>query len=232
VRPWDACRCAFIRRVRYTKRDWPRDHELLLPLVGERPVNLCGYDSGANTAYAYAAAQWPGEVERVAFPGDGVPRLRLRGGHAPEAWLGRGCGSSPRSPFSTCASASSLVGSVALLAWYFWRSSDNPNAVSMEDFEVYGPHASAAEHAAGRNGVLRGGVGGRRSQPRIRAHQADHAGARGRRRKAIADGVAQGASHLAEDVQGVVLEGAGHWLTDERPGELADLLLRFFSSTG
>lgn len=41
--------------------------------------------------------------------------------------------------------------------------------------------------------------------------------------------VEQSAANLAEKVQGVVLPGAGHWLTDERPDEVAALLLEFFS---
>ena len=36
-------------------------------------------------------------------------------------------------------------------------------------------------------------------------------------------------SQVAEDVRGVLLAGAGHWLTDERPDEFAAILLEFFA---
>jgi pimeloyl-ACP methyl ester carboxylesterase len=37
-------------------------------------------------------------------------------------------------------------------------------------------------------------------------------------------------SQVADDVRGVLLEGAGHWLTDDCPAELATVLLDFFSA--
>jgi pimeloyl-ACP methyl ester carboxylesterase len=41
--------------------------------------------------------------------------------------------------------------------------------------------------------------------------------------------VERSASQLTDDVRGVVLEEAGHWLTDERPEELSATLLEFFT---
>src|ERR1051325_2365708 len=116
-----------------------------------------------------------------------------------------------------------------LLAWYFSRGADNPEAVSAEDFEVYArtlqlPNAlragmeycgavwdDAEDKKAAANTKLRMPVlalGGK---------------------AAIAQGVEAWASQVAENVKGVVLDGAGHWLTDERPKGLDAARLQFFA---
>ncbi|HLG77817.1 MAG TPA: alpha/beta hydrolase, partial [Ktedonobacteraceae bacterium] len=39
--------------------------------------------------------------------------------------------------------------------------------------------------------------------------------------------VAESMSHLASDVQGVIVPNAGHWLNEEQPDFVADQLLTF-----
>ena len=41
--------------------------------------------------------------------------------------------------------------------------------------------------------------------------------------------VQESMEQVATDVRGVVLPGAGHWLTDEQPDAVADLLLEFLA---
>lgn len=50
--------------------------------------------------------------------------------------------------------------------------------------------------------------------------------------RGIGPHVEESINQVANDVRGVLLPGAGHWLTDERPDELAALLLDFFTDGG
>lgn len=117
-----------------------------------------------------------------------------------------------------------------LLAWYFWRGADNPNAISMEDFEIYVrtlqlPNALRAgmEYFAA---VWDDSEHNRESAASKLTMPVLAVGGAG----AMGQNVEQSASQLADDVRGVVLEGAGHWLTDERPEELTETLLDFFAA--
>src|SRR3984893_19166948 len=79
------------RNASYRKRDLAKDvYSLIHQLIGDRPVNMCGYDHGAGTAYQYAA-QWPHEVARLAFlelplPGFGYEELMQPGRGWDHVW--------------------------------------------------------------------------------------------------------------------------------------------------
>jgi pimeloyl-ACP methyl ester carboxylesterase len=161
----------------YTKRELAADlHALVSQQFGDQPVNLCGYDWGADICERFFVGR-----ERD------------------------------------------------LLAWYFWRGSDNPNAISMDDFEVYvrtlqlpnalrtGMEYFAAvwEDAEDNKQFARTKL----SMPVLALGG----------EKAIGKGVEQAALQLAGNVQGGVIKNAGHWLSDERPEELTAMLLGFFN---
>ena len=42
--------------------------------------------------------------------------------------------------------------------------------------------------------------------------------------------VVESCQRVAHDVRGGIVEGAGHWIPEEQPDELARLLLAFFAS--
>lgn len=215
-------------RAGYAKRELAADvHALIRSLVGTTPIRLCGYDWGANTAYAYAAA-WPEEVERLAFlemvfPGFGYEEVMRPQRGWDQVWQ--------LAAFTVPEVCERfLLGREReLLAWYFWRSADNPNAVSMEDFEIYIrtlqlPNALRAgfEYFAA---IWDDAEHNRQAaQTKLTMPVLALGGAR-----AIGPNVERSASQLAENVTGVVLEGAGHWLTDERPDDLTVALLEFFT---
>jgi pimeloyl-ACP methyl ester carboxylesterase len=114
-----------------------------------------------------------------------------------------------------------------LLAWYFNHSSDNPNAVGAADFEVYARELT-------KPGALRA---------MIRYFAATWTDAEHNREDArtklampvLAVGGARNAGprirtvmeQVADDVHGTVLGAAGHWLADEQPDALHDLLVEF-----
>ena len=43
--------------------------------------------------------------------------------------------------------------------------------------------------------------------------------------------VIESCQRVAHDVRGGIVEGAGHWIPEEQPDELARLLLAFFALT-
>jgi pimeloyl-ACP methyl ester carboxylesterase len=102
---------------------------------GNQSTNLCGYDWGANVAYAYAAL-WPGKVERFALLEMAFSGFRYEEAMRPKPGWQPGWQLAAFTAPDICERF--FVGRERdPLAWYFWRGSDNPSAVSMDDFEVY-----------------------------------------------------------------------------------------------
>lgn len=213
----------------YTKRALADDLRALTgALFGDVPLRLCGYDHGGGVAYQYAA-RWPEQVERFAFLEFALPGF----GYEQELQPRRGWDDSWQIAAFTVPEVCErfFIGREReLLAWYFYRYADNPYAVSTDDFEIYVrtlqlPNALRAgmqyfaavwddiddnrEAAATKLTMPVLAVGGERG---------------------IGPHVAESITQVATDVRKVLVPGAGHWLTDERPDELAAVLLDFFSS--
>lgn len=214
-------------RGSYAKRYLAEDlRSLLDQLFGKQPVNLCGYDWGADTAFVYSAT-WPDAVRRLAllemvFPGFGYEEVMT----PKPGWDGVWHLAAFTAP-DVCERF--FMGRERdLLAWYFWRGSDNPNAISMDDFELYVrtlqlPNAlragmeffAAVWEDAEHNRQL--------AKQKLTVPVLAMGG-----RQAIGEAVGGAATQFAEDVQSVVIDGAGHWLTDEAPDIVTDSLLHFF----
>lgn len=212
----------------YSKRELAKDVRALVEMLfGEAPIGICGYDHGGGVGYQYAS-MWPDGVERFAFLEFALPGF----GYEHELQPRRGWDDSWHIVAFTVPEICErfFVGRERdLLAWYFHRFADKPYAVSTDDFEVYVrtlqvPNALRAgmqyfaavwddmdhnrEAAATPLTMPVLAVGGERG---IGVH------------------VEESISQVAEDVRGVLLPGAGHWLSDERPDELGAVLLDFFS---
>lgn len=212
----------------YTKREMAVDvHELVARLFSTSQVRLCGYDHGGTVAYQYAV-QWPDEVERLAVLEMILPGFGLEDAMVPRRGWDQLWQLAAFTVPDVCERF--MIGRERdLLSWYFWRGADNPNAISMDDFEVYVralqlPNALRAgmEYFAAVWDDADDNIAS--SKTSIESPVLAVGGA-----AAMGTLVETSMSQLAKEVQGVVLDDAGHWLTDEQPGELTTILLDFFT---
>ncbi|MCX4099066.1 alpha/beta fold hydrolase [Nocardia sp. alder85J] len=191
----------------------------LIAGLGLGPVLLAGQDWGGSTAFAFAAAH-PDEVRRLAVV-EAMPAgpWTVPG---PGAWF-VGFHQIPELPermvagrertylewFYRAYSATPGVPTAAAVDEYL-RCYTRPGAMAAA-FDRYRGRAREIEHNAKRLSrpldlpVL--AVGGERS---------------------IGAAVAANLRHGASDVREELLAGCGHYVSEERPGELAELLLDFF----
>ena len=198
------------------------------------PVSLAGYDLGAGVAYAFATAN-PERVARVAFMEFGLPGFGYE--QAMQAAPDWHNGSNWHLSLFTLpdVAVQMLAGKEReLLSWFFWHLSYDHQAIGADDFELYlrelqkpGALRAMAEYYAaiwtdaednkrllanhGKLTLPVLAVGGERS---------------------AGPWVSQLFSPVAENVRGVVIERAGHWLADENPADLTDALITFFAEAG
>lgn len=213
----------------YSKRELAKDlRALTAELFGDTPIRVCGYDHGGGVAYQYAA-MWPELVERFAFCEFALPGF----GYENELQPRRGWDDSWQIVAFTVPEVCErfFVGREReLLAWYFYRFADNPYAITTDDFEIYVrtlqlPNALRAgmQYFA----AVWDDIDDNREAAKTPLSMPVLAvgGERG-----IGPNVEESISQVADDVRGVLLPGAGHWLSDERPDELTAVLLDFFTA--
>lgn len=200
----------------------------LLDTLDLGPVRLVGYDHGAGVAYQMAC-QRPDAVRQLAvveyvLPGCGYERALVP---TPEWHTG-----------SNWQLALFTVPDVAefafrgrereLLSWFFWHGSCDPSAVSPEHLDEYVRNVS-------RPGALRAGI---ELYAAVWRDLEDNRVALGTKltmpvlavggRHNLGEMAAKALAPAAEDVTGAVIEGAGHWVSDENPLDLSTTLLDFF----
>ncbi len=212
----------------YDKRTMATDVYALVRQLGFERIFLVGYDHGAGVAYQYASAH-PAEVRRLAILDYAMPGFGYEKAMQPSPdW---DSGSNWQLAFFTVPDVAErfIVGQEReLLTWFFWHISCNPSAVSQNDFEEYVRQIS-------KPGALRAGINYYAAVWQDMEHHKETA-RRKLRMPVLAvggecsggAGIAQSMQPLAENVRGVVIERAGHWLTDERPDALTRQLLTFF----
>lgn len=222
------CGGSSIPRAGFDKRTLAADVRGLVQQLNLGPVRLVGYDHGAGVAYNYACAN-PTEVRQLVLveyvlPGCGYEKVLQP---SPEWHTG-----------SNWQLALFTVPDVAefafrgrereLLTWFLWHGSCNPTAVSRAHLEEYVEQIS-------KPGALRAGIEYYASvwqdleinKENMKTPLAMPAlGIGGRHNAAEMVGRAMGA--LGKNVSTAVVEDAGHWVSDENPQGLADVLLRFF----
>lgn len=213
----------------YDKRTMATDVYALVQQLGFKRIFLIGYDHGAGVAYQYASAH-PAEVQRLAILEYAMPGFGYEKAMQPSPnW---DSGSNWQLAFFTVPDVAErfMMGQEReLLSWFFWHISCNPSAVSQSDFEEYVRQIS-------KPGALRAGINYYATVWQDMEHHKETA-----RRKlpmpvlavggecSGGTGIAQSMLPLAENVQGAVIEQAGHWLADENPNALTRQLLAFFS---
>ncbi|HSO00610.1 MAG TPA: alpha/beta hydrolase [Candidatus Nanopelagicales bacterium] len=216
-----------IPRGGYDKKTMAADVKELLRALGHERAAIVGYDLGAGVAYSFAASS-PEATEKLALIEMGLPGFGYEYVMTPNAtW----------NPGSNWHLALFTVPEVAewllrgkereMLAWFFWHISENPSAISPEHFEEYARQIS-------RPGVLRAGIeyyaacfqdadDNRRFAERKLTMPALGVGGR----RSAGDFVGQMLKELCEDVQTAIIDGAGHWVADEQPARLAEVLGQF-----
>jgi pimeloyl-ACP methyl ester carboxylesterase len=118
-----------------------------------------------------------------------------------------------------------------LLTWFFWHAACNPTAVSQAHLQEYVDQIA-------KPGTLRAGIEYYAAAWRdLELNQTTMQtkltmpvlGVGGRCN--MGEGAAERLAPVAENVTSAVIERAGHWVSDEDPHALAEVLLDFFAAS-
>jgi pimeloyl-ACP methyl ester carboxylesterase len=207
----------------YDKKTMAQDVHALAASLGHKRVRLVGHDIGLMVAYAYAA-QYPAEVDRIALMDAFLPGV----GDWTNVWLLRDLwhfhfyGKTP---------LALVDGRERIYFEHFWNdfAADPTHSVSEADRQLY-----AAAYA--QPGGMKAGF------EVFRAFEQDAKDFAGFAKIELtmpmlvltgekASGeflIAQGRL-VADQVEGVVIKGAGHWLMDEAPDQVIPKLVSFLA---
>ena len=207
----------------YDKRTIAGIVHALVRLQGYERISVIGHDVGGQLAYAYAA-QWPQEIDHLIFVEAGVPGLGtddaanpFRGG----SWH-FGFNMLPDLPEALVQGRERLY-----LRCLFFRDRIgvyNADAIKEADLDVY-------ETALSQPGGLRGSFGHYRARPQDMIDNRDWSAVK-LRVPTLVIGAAQGVGlswlhtveAAVERVESRVIEECGHYVPEERPFELVDVL--------
>ena len=203
----------------YDKRTVADDVRALVHQLGYERISLVGHDWGMPTAYAYAA-RYRDEVEALAVLEAGLPGIREA--EKEHFWHTQFHGVQDL-PERLVSGSERLY-----LSWFYQEGAYDPSAIDDDARDEYVRCYSAP-------GGLRGGFEYYRAYETDAEHNAEHAatplempvlalgGAVSFRSLPIHDMEA-----VATDVEGEVVERAGHWIPEERPDYLVQRLTTFF----
>lgn len=212
----------------YTKAELATDAFAVLDALQVESADVVGYDHGGGTALAMA---WlaPERVRSLAVLEYAPP------GFGYEAGLVAAPGNInwQLSFFTHPDVAVQFISGKEreLLAWYFWHWSNNPDAVSQEDFEVYVRQLQ-------KPGALRGGFAHFASVFEDMEWFKAQANARRLSMPCLGIGGVGAAGPypemalraFADNVAGTVIDQAGHWLIEEQPEAVISTLSAFLDS--
>lgn len=207
----------------YSKAAMARDiHALVKSLKYDR-IRLVGHDIGLMVAYAYAA-QYPSEVDRIVLmeaflPGVGewnnVFLLR-------DLWHFHFFGKTP---------LALVTGRERIYLEHFWNdfAADPKKSVSEKDREFYAKAYAQPGHMAAGMEVFR-------AFPKDAEEFAGFARTKLTMPMLVLSGEKAGGPFLieqgrmvADNVEGVLVKGRGHWLIDEAPDEVIPKLVEFLN---
>ncbi|HEX7783047.1 MAG TPA: alpha/beta hydrolase [Sphingobium sp.] len=223
------CGGSSIPKCGFDKRTVATSVRQLVDNLGWKSVRLVGYDHGAGVAYQYAA------LDQQAVSHLSIVEYVLAGcGY--ENFLAPSQGSGTEGNWQLAMFTVPDVAEFAfrgrereLLTWFFWHASFNPAAIRADHLQEYVDQIA-------KPGALRAGI---EYYAAIWQDLEANTAAMKTRLKMPVQGI--GGRHcigemvgtllepVAENVTGAVVERAGHWIADEDPQALADLLLEFFS---
>jgi pimeloyl-ACP methyl ester carboxylesterase len=206
----------------YDKKTLAQDIHGLVRSLGIQKIAIAGHDIGLMVAYAYAA-QWPSEVERIALMDAFLPGV----GDWTSVWLLRDLwhfhfyGETP---------LALVTGRERTYLEHFWNdfAADRKHSVSEADRRFY-----AAAYA--QPGGMKAGM------EVFRAFEQDGKDFAGFAKtklhmpmlvltgeKASGEFLITQGKLVADQVEGVVIKGSGHWLVDEYPDAVLPKLVAFF----
>jgi pimeloyl-ACP methyl ester carboxylesterase len=206
----------------YDKKTMANDIHALATSLGHRRVGVVGHDIGLMVAYAYAA-QYPAEVDRIALMDAFLPGV----GDWTSVWLLRDLwhfhfyGKTP---------LALVDGRERIYFEHFWNdfAADPAKSVSEKDRQFY-------TKAYAQPGGMRAGFEvfrafeqdakdfGGLSKTKLKMPMLVLTG-----EKASGEFLITQGRLVAENVQGVVIKGSGHWLIDEAPDQVVPMLVAFF----
>jgi pimeloyl-ACP methyl ester carboxylesterase len=207
----------------YDKKTMAQDVQALAASLGHRRVQLVGHDIGLMVAYAYAA-QFPAEVERIALMDAFLPGV----GEWQTVWLLRDLW---HFHFYGEVPLQLVAGRERIYFEHFWNdfAADRARSVPEADRRLY-----AAAYA--EPGGMRAGFEIFRA---FEQDAADFAKLAQKKlpmpmlvltgEKASGEFLIQQGRLVADQVEGVVIKGAGHWLMEEAPAQVIPKLLAFLN---
>ena len=206
----------------YNKKTMAQDVHALATTLGQKRVGIAGHDIGLMVAYAYAA-QFPSEVERIALMDAFLPGV----GDWTSVWLLRDLwhfhfyGKTP---------LALVDGRERIYFEHFWNdfAADPARSVSEQDRQFY--TAAYAQPGAMRAGfeVFRAFEQDAKdfatfSKTKLKMPMLVLTG-----EKASGEFLITQSRLVADDVEGVIIKGSGHWLIDEAPDQVVPKLVAFF----
>jgi pimeloyl-ACP methyl ester carboxylesterase len=205
----------------YTKAAMARDVHALMEKLGPKRVRLAGHDIGLMVAYAYAA-QYPNEVDRIVLLDAFLPGV----GDWKNVWLLRDLwhfhfyGETP---------LKLVTGRERTYLEHFWNdfAADRTKSVPQGDRQFYAREYARAGHMAAGMEVFR-----------AFEKDADEFAVMSKTplampmlvltgEKASGKFLIEQGKLVAGNVEGVVIQGAGHWLMEEAPGQVIPKLVEF-----
>jgi pimeloyl-ACP methyl ester carboxylesterase len=207
----------------YDKKTMAQDIHALVAKLGLGRVRIAGHDIGLMVAYAYAA-QYPAEVERIALMDAFLPGV----GDWTNVWL---LHDKWHFNFYGETPLKLVAGRERIYFEHFWNdfAADRKKSVSESDRRFYAK-------AYAQPGAMRAGFEVFRA---FEQDGKDFAGFAKTRlempmlvltgEKASGDFLIQQARLVANNVEGVVIKGSGHWLIDEAPGQVIPRLVKFLT---
>ncbi len=205
----------------YTKKAMAQDIHALVQSLGYHRIRLVGHDIGLMVAYAYAA-QYPAEIDRLVLMEAFLPGI----GDWQNVWLLRDLwhfhfyGKTP---------LALVTGRERIYLEHFWNDfAANPaKSVSEADREFY-----ANEYA--RPGHMKAGMEVFRAFAKDADDFAGLATTKLQMPLLVLSGEKAGGPFLIEqgkmvasDVQGILVNGSGHWLMEEAPDQVIPKLVEF-----
>jgi pimeloyl-ACP methyl ester carboxylesterase len=206
----------------YDKKNLAQDVHALARSLGLERAAIAGHDIGLMVAYAYAV-QYPGEVERVALldafipgVGDTTDLFLLK-----DLWHFHFYGPTP---------LALVEGRERIYFEHFWNdfAADGSKSVSEPDRLFYtGKYAQP--------GAMKAGMEVFRAFDQDAKDNAEFAKTKLPMPMLVLGGEKSGGDFLisqarmvANNVDGVIVAGSGHWLIDEAPGQVIPRLVAFF----
>jgi len=207
----------------YDKKTMAQDIHALAASLGYTRAGIVGHDIGLMVAYAYAA-QYPSEVDRIVLMDAFLPGV----GDWTRVWLLRDLwhfhfyGKTP---------LALVEGRERIYFEHFWNdfAADPAHSVSEADRRLY-----AAAYA--QPGGMRAGFEAFRAFEQDAADFAAFSKTRLKMPMLVLTGEKASGAFLitqgrlvADNVDGVVIKGSGHWLIDEAPAQVLPRLVAFFT---